>query len=76
MTTFFFYDFISALPVLSLFINYYLNFCTKININNNNMHYLIVILCNFKLLKYIKIKDSNKFLENINDIFSKNYYIQ
>jgi hypothetical protein len=74
MTTFFFYDFISALPVLSLFINYYLNFCTKININNNNMHYLIVILCNFKLLKYIKIKDSNKFLENINDIFSKNYY--
>ena len=74
ITTFFIYDFISAMPVLSVFIHYYLNYCVKININNNNMHYLIVILCNFKLLKYIKIKDSNKFLDNINDIFSKNYY--
>jgi len=74
IATFFAYDLISAMPVLSLFIHYYSNYCVKININNNNMHYLIVILCNFKLLKYIKIKDSNKFLDNINDIFSKNYY--
>lgn len=74
ISTYFIYDFISAMPVLSLFVHYYLYYCIKININNNIMHYLIVILCNFKLLKYIKIKDSNKFLDNINDIFSKNYY--
>jgi len=73
LSTNFIYDFISALPILSLLEYYYMNICTSSNINNTNQNITIFFLCGLKLLKYIKIERNNKFLENINEFFSKSF---
>ena len=72
-STNFIYDFISALPVLSLLVYYYMNICTSLNNYTTNQNITIFFLCGLKLLKYIKIEKNNKFLENINEISSKSF---
>ena len=73
LSTNFIYDFISALPVLTLLVYYYMNICTSFN---NNQNITLFFLCGLKLLKYIKIEKNNKFLENINEISSKNFTLE
>ena len=72
LSTYFIYDFISAFPFLSLLLFYYINICNPYNINNNK-HLLIVFSFCLKIFKYKKVRESNKFMDNINEFFSKNY---
>ena len=73
LSTNFIYDFISAIPFLSLLEYYYMNVCTPITNNSTNQNIMIFFFCGLKLLKYIKIEKNNKFLENINEISSKSF---
>ena len=75
LITYFFYDFISAIPFLSLIIYYYENICLPYNINNNR-HILLGISFILKLSKYRKVRKINKFLDIVNGFFSRNYYAE
>ena len=72
LSTYFFYDLISAFPFLSLIINYDFNNCILFNINNNK-EILIVISIFLKLFKSVKVNDRNKFMDIVNEFFSKNF---
>ena len=72
LATNFIYDFISVIPFLSFIIYYYENICFPYNINNNK-HVLIVLSFCIKLFKYKKVRNGNKFMENITEFFSNNY---
>ena len=72
LSTFFIYDFISALPFLSSLLYYYINFCHSYNINNNR-HLLIVFSFCLKIFKYKKVRKNNQFMDFINEFFSSNY---
>ena len=73
LLTNFIYDFISALPFLSLLEYYHMNICKPFINSNTNQNITIFFLCGLKFLKYIKIEKNNKFLENINEISSKSF---
>ena len=72
LATNFIYDFISVIPFLSFLVYYFENICFPYNINNNK-HVLIVLSFCIKLFKYKKVRNGNKFMENITEFFSKNY---
>ena len=74
LMSYFVFDLVSGIPILSLIIYYYKNFCFPYNINNNR-HILIGISFILKLSKYQKIRDNNKFIYIINEFLSKNYYV-
>ena len=71
LSNYFLYDLISTLPSCSFLIYYYSDICLLYN--NNNEYLFILLLCTLKLFKYIKIKNNNKFIERIYELFSKNF---
>ena len=75
LKTYFIFDLVSAIPFLSFIIYYFKNICCPYNINNNR-HILIGISFIFKLAKYKKVRDINKFMDIINEFFSGNYYAE
>ena len=70
LKTYFAYDLISAFPSCSFLIYYYTNIC--FSYTNNNQYIFILVLCFLKLFKCVKIK-KNKFIDNIYELFSKNF---
>ena len=68
---YFIYDLIAAFPFLSLIIHHYKNIIVY-NINDNKDFFLLITIC-LKLFKCQKVKDINKFIDNINEFFSRNY---
>ena len=73
LATFFIYDFISAFPFLSLIIQNSASNCISHPINDNKYYCIIIISICLKLFKSVKVKKVNKFIDNMNDFFSKNY---
>ena len=70
LSTYFFYDLLSALPCCSFLIYYYSDIC--LTYSNNDQNLFILFLSFLKLIKCIKIR-INKFTESIYDLCSKNF---
>ena len=68
---YFIYDLIAAFPFLSLIVHYHKNIIVY-NINDNKDFFLLLTIC-LKLFKCKKVKEINKFNDNINEFFSRNY---
>ena len=71
LSTYFFYDLLSALPCCSFLIYYYTDIC--FSFSNNNQYLFILIISITKLFKCAKIRKNNKFIEGIYELFSKNF---